>query len=282
MQDIIAAPLSADDHDLGLHPSTATLGLERVTWHNRLIQSRLHAAHDIGTASLGVHAEALQAKRLAQSGRRRRRIHLRSLAAIAVSHVVMSSRGLTQRRRLHGHVYRKSLLPVMSASHSRSDSQQLIASQSSQHVVSNTGQSVLLRTSSQSSKRPSGQSLKADPSSRQQGAVNMAQIFPSSLSNSSSSQSPSAAPLPGQQTSLRASQKSAGLHKMSVISHSSSHGSSQQALMGQPPIENIPSDMPALQSMNLASNATSQGQASALQQSRVCARRSRFDDTSDG
>ena len=284
MQDIIAAPLSADDRDLGLQPTTASLGLEWVAWQNRLSQSRLHVAHDDGTASPYVHAQALLAKHLAQlRGRRQRRVHLRSLAAIAVSHVVMSSTGLAQRKRLHGHVNRKPLTPVMSLSHSHTNRQQLIAGQPLQHVVSNTGHSVLLATASQSSNRPSSQSLSADPCCPgQQGSVNVAQVLPTGLSNSSSSQSPSAAPSPGQQGPLRAAQKSAGLHKVSVISyHSSSHGVSQQAMVGQPSIDNTLSDMPALQSMKLASNATSEGQASGLQQSHVCARRSRFDGISD-
>ena len=119
VQDMIAAPLSADDRGLMcLHPITAfvPLGLECMMWQNRLTQSNLHAAHDSDTASLGVHAEALLAQHRARRGRSRRSTHLRSLAAIAVSHSALSSQGSAQRQRLCGQPHHKSRSPVKSAS----------------------------------------------------------------------------------------------------------------------------------------------------------------------
>ena len=116
---MIAAPLSAHDHGLmNLHPTAAfvPLGLECMMWQNRLTQSNLHAAHDSGTASPGVHAEALLAQQRAQGGRSRRSTHLRSLAAIAVSHSVTASQGSAQRRRLMVN-YTRSLASLSESQH---------------------------------------------------------------------------------------------------------------------------------------------------------------------
>ena len=257
------------------------LGLEWTMRQARLIQSSLRAPHDSGTASQGVHARALLAQHHARCSRSRQNPRLCSLAAIAVSHVVMSSRGSAQRRRLH-HVHRKSLRPVRSAPQSRSNSKEHVISQPSHHAVSNTGHIVLLRTASQSSKRPSGQSPSADPPLGQQGPVSVAHILPSRLSNSSPSQLPSAAPLPGQQCSLRPTQKSAGSYKGSVISWQfSSLSSSQQAPGCQLSTDSAVLNTSALQPIATASNAISDDQDFRLQTPWVCARQRRSDASID-
>lgn len=86
VQDIIAAPLRADDQDIHLYPIVAfmPLVLDWPMWHAGLIQSSLHAAHDSGTASQGLHAQAVLAQHRAQRGGSRQSTHLCSLAAIAV------------------------------------------------------------------------------------------------------------------------------------------------------------------------------------------------------
>lgn len=237
-------------------------------WQSRLTHSTLHAANDTGAASPDVHAEALRAQHLALRGRSRRSRHRRSLAAIAVSHVVVGP-GSTQRRRVLSQLHRKFPTSVKSASHLCSSSKQPVSSQLSQHVVSDTGHFLVLRRSLQSSASPSGHSLSADPLLRQQGPVMMPQNFPVSQSSGPSGHSLSAALFPGQQSSPCATLKSAGVHKVSVISHqSSSLTSFQQASVGQPSADKYLSDTPALQSVQsteLANNASSPGQSLEMQ-----------------
>lgn len=250
-------------------------------WQARLAHSTLHAANDTGAASPGVHAEALRAQHFALRGRSRRSTHRRSLAAIAVSHVVIGP-GSAQRRRVHGQLNRKSLSSIKSASQICSNSKQFVTSQLSQHVVSDTGHFFVLRTASQSSVPQSGHSLSPDPLLKQQGPVIVPQNFP--LSQSSGPYDPSCSPTPllGKQTSPHASPRSAGVLKVSVIScQSSSLNSSQQALVGQLTADNHLSDTPALQSIELANNASSQGQNVGLQLT-VSARGSRTDASFDG
>ena len=285
-------------------------------WQSRLAHSTLHAASDTGAAGPGVHAEALQAQHLALRGRSRRSNHQRSLAAIAVSHVVIGP-GSAQRRRVHSQLNRKSLSLLKTASHLCSNSKQPVSSQLSQHVVSEAGHFFVLRAASQSSTSPSVHSVSPDPLLRQQGPVVMPQNFPLSQSRGPSDHSCSADPLlrqqgpvtvlqnfpvsqssgpishslgaaslPGQEIPPCATLQSAGLHRSSVISCQSSSltTASQQASVGPPSADNCLSDTPALQSlhsMELVNNTTSPGQSLGMQMS-VSAIRSRTDASFDG
>lgn len=105
--------------------------------------------------------------------------------------------------------------------------------------------------------------------------------MPRSVSKCSSSLSPSAAPLLGQQGPLKVTPSS--FTRSSAPSSVSSNCSAvnKQVVVEQPSVGNSLASTPALQRVGLASNVSSDGQDSGLQQMWVSARRGRSDGSSD-
>ena len=234
LQDIVAAPLSADDCDVHLYPTAAFIPMctEFVRWQNCLAIMSLRSALYNSPASLNVHAEALQNLQR----ERQRRSHGRReswpmlLTRLARSNAAAAGHGSDIPARSHGRHHRRSDHSHAHRSSHRRSSSSISSSISRTNMERSDGQ---LSQSTFTGSRP---------------RVLHVHALASMSSHLSSSLSLCAAPSLGQHSSVQLDRTTGSTETLALSQSSISSQDNEQAEVGSRAFSSIHNDTPAVQS----------------------------------